>query len=43
MNGWSRDLRKKGGYKIFFKKSVWKDFESIPNIDFTYKVSESFQ
>ena len=23
-------LKKMAGYKIFFKKSVWKDFESIP-------------
>ena len=22
-----------GGYKIYFKKSVWKDFESIPKND----------
>ena len=33
MNGWSRNLKKMAAYKIFFKKSVWKDFESIPNKD----------
>jgi len=24
-----------GAYKIFFKKSVWKDFKSIPDKDLT--------
>jgi len=33
MNGWSRGLKKMAAYKIFFKKSVWKDFEAIPKKD----------
>jgi mRNA interferase RelE/StbE len=35
MSKWSRGLNKMGAYKIFFKKSVWKDFKSIPDKDLT--------
>ena len=33
MNKWLRGLKKMAEYKIFFKKSVWKDFKSIPDKD----------
>jgi mRNA interferase RelE/StbE len=35
MSKWSRGLNKMGVYKIFFKKSVWKDFKAIPDKDLT--------
>ncbi len=35
MNRWSRGLSKMGVYKIFFKKSVWKDFKSISDKNLT--------
>ena len=35
MNRWSRGLNKMVVYKIFFKKSVWKDFKLIPDKDLT--------
>ncbi|MFO7964079.1 MAG: type II toxin-antitoxin system RelE/ParE family toxin [Desulfobacterales bacterium] len=33
MMKWSRGLKKMDGYRIYFKKSVWKDFQSIPKKD----------
>jgi mRNA interferase RelE/StbE len=30
---WSKGLKKMAEYKIYFKKSVWKDFQSIPKKD----------
>jgi mRNA interferase RelE/StbE len=35
MSKWSRGLKKMADYKIFFKKSVRKDFKSIPDSTLT--------
>jgi mRNA interferase RelE/StbE len=35
MNKWSKGLKKMAVYKVFFKKSVRKDFQSIPKKELT--------